>query len=603
MADTRLEYVGDGTNDTFSYGFTVIDDKENEFIKVYVNDVLKERTTHYNIENSNSIVFFGTSIPLAGQIVVIERDSLPDTPLVDFNKTTHIKEDELDLSYEHNRNVCAELWWKLKDMLVSIGNVFDLNDKSLKDVGGANFTDNLDMGGNSIVNTSNVNNLTIVSGTDGVNGVDGTDGSDGVDAISIKLVPSSQAIIYDINNSETTTITFTTEVQNAPNISYYDFQVDGVSKQNETTTTFTLPQGDEPSAGTVKKVQVYLRSGTANGTVKAIDTVTVYGVKEGSDAYTAIVSNEAHTLPTTNTNVVNYSGSGTDIRVFKGNTPLTHTTGTPSTGQFKAEAGTQTNITAGARTTVTKTVTNDTARFANASASLQDTGEIEFTVNCEGVSSITKSQTFSRSNQGGDGATGPQGPQGIQGLTGNDGADGKSVLNGTGAPASSLGSNGDFYIDTSNDSIYGPKASGSWGGGTSLIGPQGAQGSPASGPHASARVKANSIGGYTFSMYGMQSITRQNVGRFRIAFNSQHVPSWWSQNPAYGNDPLVVVQNGSMTATQGSSGPQGTPLVTGYQIDWSVTPLAVDLTFALSSLQSANVPNYVDPNSFIVLMW
>ena len=442
MADTRVMYVGDGSNGTFSYGFSVIDGKENDFVKVYVDNVLKQRTVHYNIENSNSIVFFGNSIPLSGQNVVIERDSEPDTSLVNFQKTTHIKEDELDLSYEHNRNVCTELWWKMKDALIAFGNFFDLGNKNLKNVGGANFTGSLDMGGNSIVNTNNVNNLTLVTGPAGVNGVDGVDGSDGVDAVAIKLVPSSQAIIYDINNSESTTLTFTTEVQNAPNVPYYDFQVDGVSKQNSTTTNFTLADADEPAAGAVKKVQVYLRDGGTTGVAKATDTLTIYGVKEGSDAYTAIVSNEAHTLPTTNTGTVSYAGSGTDIRVFKGSTALTHTTGTPSAGQFKAEASSTTNITAGARTTVTKTVTNDTARFANASASLQDTGEIEFTINCEGVSSITKSQTFSRSNQGGNGATGPQGPQGATGATGPQGPQGATGPQGAAGAAGAAGADG-----------------------------------------------------------------------------------------------------------------------------------------------------------------
>src|ERR671914_577820 len=38
------------------------------------------------------------------------------------------------------------------------------------------------------------------------------------------------------------------------------------------------------------------------------------------------------------------------------------------------------------------------------------------------------------------------------------------------------GADGDFYIDTSAWTIYGPKASGAWGSATSLIGPQGATG-------------------------------------------------------------------------------------------------------------------------------
>lgn len=73
----------------------------------------------------------------------------------------------------------------------------------------------------------------------------------------------------------------------------------------------------------------------------------------------------------------------------------------------------------------------------------------------------------------------PRGEQGIQGETGDAGAagaDGKTVLNGSGAPDSGLGVNGDFYIDTVANAIYGPKTAGAWGSGTSLIGPQGETG-------------------------------------------------------------------------------------------------------------------------------
>jgi hypothetical protein len=50
------------------------------------------------------------------------------------------------------------------------------------------------------------------------------------------------------------------------------------------------------------------------------------------------------------------------------------------------------------------------------------------------------------------------------------------VLYGSGAPASGTGVDGNFYINTATNFIYGPKASGAWPAGTSLVGPQGAQG-------------------------------------------------------------------------------------------------------------------------------
>lgn len=56
---------------------------------------------------------------------------------------------------------------------------------------------------------------------------------------------------------------------------------------------------------------------------------------------------------------------------------------------------------------------------------------------------------------------------------GEPGQDGKTILNGTGTPSSGLGSDGDFYIDTAAQKIYGPKTAGAWGAGIDLKGPAG----------------------------------------------------------------------------------------------------------------------------------
>lgn len=74
------------------------------------------------------------------------------------------------------------------------------------------------------------------------------------------------------------------------------------------------------------------------------------------------------------------------------------------------------------------------------------------------------------------GPAGPTGATGSTGAPGTAGADGKTVLNGTVAPDNGVGSDGDFYIDTATNMIYGPKAAGAWGSGTSLIGPAGSNG-------------------------------------------------------------------------------------------------------------------------------
>lgn len=58
------------------------------------------------------------------------------------------------------------------------------------------------------------------------------------------------------------------------------------------------------------------------------------------------------------------------------------------------------------------------------------------------------------------GTSGPQGPRGT------------SLLNGVGAPSSTLGIIGDFYLNTSNMNLYGPKTESGWGSPTDLVGVQ-----------------------------------------------------------------------------------------------------------------------------------
>lgn len=72
-------------------------------------------------------------------------------------------------------------------------------------------------------------------------------------------------------------------------------------------------------------------------------------------------------------------------------------------------------------------------------------------------------------------STSYSGPQGIQGPQGATGPSGRTILYGTVDPTTE-GSNGDFYINVSTSKLFGPKLSGAWPAGISIIGPQGATG-------------------------------------------------------------------------------------------------------------------------------
>ncbi len=84
---------------------------------------------------------------------------------------------------------------------------------------------------------------------------------------------------------------------------------------------------------------------------------------------------------------------------------------------------------------------------------------------------------------GTQGIAGPAGAEGVAGPAGAAGAnglDGKTVRNGVGTPAANLGVDGDFFLNTATNVLYGPKGSvtaGQWpASGTNLVGAQGVSG-------------------------------------------------------------------------------------------------------------------------------
>lgn len=74
------------------------------------------------------------------------------------------------------------------------------------------------------------------------------------------------------------------------------------------------------------------------------------------------------------------------------------------------------------------------------------------------------------------GQQGPKGEQGIQGIPGVAGKDGGMFYSGNGAPTSTLGKNGDMYLDRTTATLYGPKSDSGWGTPLNLKGATGAKG-------------------------------------------------------------------------------------------------------------------------------
>jgi len=58
------------------------------------------------------------------------------------------------------------------------------------------------------------------------------------------------------------------------------------------------------------------------------------------------------------------------------------------------------------------------------------------------------------------------------GTSGPQGARGTGILNGTTAPNNNIGIAGDFFLNTTNMNLYGPKTNSGWGNPTDLVGSQ-----------------------------------------------------------------------------------------------------------------------------------
>ncbi|RYG08336.1 MAG: hypothetical protein EOO07_25795, partial [Chitinophagaceae bacterium] len=80
------------------------------------------------------------------------------------------------------------------------------------------------------------------------------------------------------------------------------------------------------------------------------------------------------------------------------------------------------------------------------------------------------------SESGLTGPEGPAGPSGPAGAVGAAGKDGSIMYSGTGVPATTLGINGDYYLDKSNGNLYGPKVAAGWGTPFTIMGATGATG-------------------------------------------------------------------------------------------------------------------------------
>lgn len=246
-------------------------------------------------------------------------------------------------------------------------------------------------------------------GDDGVDGADGADGAAGTNARSVALTIGTQGFAYNTNGevpSPVNTIV-TATAYNTVDQPYYEFFVDDSSQgAPSTANTFTYTP---PSAysSMPQKIEVQLSEG-GYPTIYARDQINVVGLKAGADAITIIITNDSHTCPVED-DIIDYTGSGTDIMVWEGTTQLTPDISSPyANSTFRVSSVDDTNITVGSASVVGNVI-----RYAASSAMTQRTATIDFTIvvkNSAGVvSTFHKIQSISKSLQGVDGEKGDTG--------------------------------------------------------------------------------------------------------------------------------------------------------------------------------------------------
>ena len=297
-----------------------------------------------------------------------------------------------------------------------------------------------------------ISGIVVINGTDGTDGIDGdqglpgadgADGAAGVDARVVNLTTTSQAFTYLTTGitPSPATATVTATALNTTGTVYYEFFLEGVSQGARSTTNTYTYTPKASYADMPDKIEVQI-SEDIDPAVLARDQMTMVGVKAGGHSNTIVLSNEAHTLPTTNAGVVTYTGSGTSISVWHGSTQLTVDQNSAyGNGTFRVTAATGTNITPGSPSGAD----GATERiYSDHSAMTQDSASIDYTIvvkDLEG-NEITyhRLQSFAKSIAGATGATGPTGPtgatgaQGIPGTNGIDGVDGNDGVDGGPGP-------------------------------------------------------------------------------------------------------------------------------------------------------------------------
>ena len=214
----------------------------------------------------------------------------------------------------------------------------------------------------------------------------------------------------------------------------------------------SLPSGNALSVSRTSMntdVVVFSATATQDG-FNYSDDFTIARLSDGSNAITAILSNDAHSVSAdASGNVISYTGSGTQIRVYEGAAELSYNGSGTSNGTWTVSAA-GSGITPGSITDSGLFATvNSHANFLTAANTATITYSISGRTAGGSSFSVTKIQSFSKSR------TGAQGPQGSDGAGGADGADGSDGADGADGSRGSMTfyATGGVWSDTTANNI------------------------------------------------------------------------------------------------------------------------------------------------------
>lgn len=174
-------------------------------------------------------------------------------------------------------------------------------------------------------------------------------GSIGQNARTISLSASAQAIAYENSglNPTPSSTTITATAFNTQGTPYYEFTVNGVVAQNNTSNTFVYSAPVNYASFPIQ-IAVKLREVFDNGTILATDSLSVIGLRpgvNGADGQSTIqgyLTNEGHTAPATAEGyVLSLANAGGTFFVFEG---LSDVTGLCTFNILNGDLGTVVNI-------------------------------------------------------------------------------------------------------------------------------------------------------------------------------------------------------------------------------------------------------------------